>query len=176
MKTSPLFAWLLLGLVALTDACNTTTPAPNTAPEPVATTADETTIQELRVASNAAIARRDSVTPALQYAPDYTIITSRSGEGKGPAFGQRAFYLEFTNKKEAIYERIPEKIRVYDNWKMASEVGRWTGSWVEADGKIQLAGTYMAKWHKLNGQWKIRAEVFVPLTCQGSNACNNRPF
>ena len=144
--------------------------------ETVATTVEEKVIQGLRAASNAAIAARDSVKASVDAAPDYTIITARSFEGKGPALLRRLWYLEFTTKKEVMYVRTPDKIQVYENWNMGSEIGHWTGSWVESDGKLQLEGTYLAKWHKLNGQWKMRSEVFVPTNCKGSIACDKRPF
>ncbi len=144
--------------------------------EPVAVTDEEKAVQGIRVASNSAIAQKDTLKIGSFLSPDFTIITSRSTELKGPENMMRAFATEFANRKDIIYERVPDKIVVYENWKMAAEYGQWTGSWVEPDGKIQLKGSYYAKWHKLNGVWKIRSEVFTPADCNGSAACNNRPF
>jgi ketosteroid isomerase-like protein len=147
-----------------------------TATTQVATTAEEKAVQGLRADYNAAIVQRDSNKIATYFDDDYTIITSRSFEGKGVDLGRHLFYLEFTTKKDVFYDRIADKIIVYENWNMASETGHWVGSWTETDGKVQLEGTYYAKWHKRNGQWKIRTEVFTPTACKGSAACDKRPF
>jgi ketosteroid isomerase-like protein len=144
--------------------------------EEIAANAEAKIIEGLRTQSNLAIAQKDTNKIASFMAPDFTIVSSRSFEGKTREVGRHLFALEFATKKDVIYERIPEKVQVYQNWKMAAEYGRWTGSWIEPDGKIQLEGNYYAKWHKLNGEWKIRVEVFVPLACKGSAACDKRPF
>jgi hypothetical protein len=59
---------------------------------------------------------------------------------------------------------------------MAAENGEWIGRWQEADAEIIIKGTYYAKWHKVNDKWKIRAEIFVPLSCEGSKFCGIKPF
>jgi ketosteroid isomerase-like protein len=144
--------------------------------EAIAANAEAKIIEGLRAQSNLAIAQKDTNKIASFMAPDFTIVSSRSFEGKTREVGRHLFALEYATKKDVIYERIPDKVQVYPNWKMAAEYGHWTGSWIEPDGKIQLEGTYYAKWHKLNGEWKIRVEVFVPLACKGSAACDKRPF
>ena len=58
---------------------------------------------------------------------------------------------------------------------MASERGEWTGRWTEPDGVVQVSGTYLAQWRKVNGTWLIQAEVFVPTSCQGSKYCAAHP-
>jgi hypothetical protein len=58
---------------------------------------------------------------------------------------------------------------------MAAEHGRWTGSWTDPDGTIRLTGSYYAKWRKLDGQWLIESEIFVPETCTGGAYCTRVP-
>ena len=176
MKINFKISFLLPLTLLMYWACTKKEVTPDVTIEPVAITAEEKAVQSLRLACNAAIAQKDSIKIANFCTTDYTIITSRSTEGKGPDFVRNIFNLEFTTKKDVIYERIPDKIRVYENWKMAAEIGHWTGSWTEADGKIQLQGSYYAKWHKVNGEWKMRVEIFTPSDCKGSAACDKRPF
>ena len=58
---------------------------------------------------------------------------------------------------------------------MASERGRWTGSWTDTDGKISIGGSYFAKWRKLNGRWMVESETYVPETCTGGAYCRTIP-
>jgi hypothetical protein len=88
---------------------------------------------------------------------------------------RQSFAQEFKLKPDVVYIRTPVTIQVYENWDMASEIGTWTGQWKEPDGLVKLTGTYYAKWHKLNSVWKIRAEIFTPLTCDGSKLCDQKP-
>ena len=53
--------------------------------------------------------------------------------------------------------------------------GEWTGRWTEPDGVVQVRGTYLAQWRKVNGTWLIQAEVFVPTACTGSTYCAAHP-
>ena len=77
---------------------------------------------------------------------------------------------------DVIYVRTPDVIRVFPEWKMASETGTWVGRWSQDKDKIELSGTYFAKWHKVKGAWLIRAEIFVPLRCTGGKYCDQGPI
>jgi ketosteroid isomerase-like protein len=176
MKKEIKISFLLSLSLLMYWACTKNTVTPDVTPESVAITVEEKAVQKLRLDCNAAIVQKDSIKIASFCTTDYTLITSRSSEGKSPDFSRFAFNSEFTNKLNVVYERIPDKIRVYENWKMAAETGHWTGSWTEPDGKVQLEGSYYAKWHKINGEWKMRVEVFTPGDCKGSAACDKRPF
>jgi hypothetical protein len=83
--------------------------------------------------------------------------------------------VEFKTRKDVLYVRTPMMIEVYAPWNVASEFGRWTGQWQEPDGIVKLSGTYYAKWHKIDGVWKIRAEIFTPLSCSESSFCKQNP-
>jgi len=137
---------------------------------------DEKLIREARQRSNVAIAKQDTTALAEVWTSDYHIISSRNFEISGMENNRHNFALEFASKKELLYVRTTNKVDVFANWKMASEQGTWTGQWEEPDGLVKLTGTYVAKWHKINDQWKIRAEIFIPLSCSGSSFCNKIPF
>jgi ketosteroid isomerase-like protein len=137
---------------------------------------EESAIRTARQQFNDAIARHDSSVVAFFCTDDYTAVSSRNFEIKGAEGERAALAKEFRTKKQVVYIRTPVQIEVFEAWNMASESGQWTGQWEEADGTVKLSGTYYAKWHKVKGTWKIRAEVFTPLTCTGSKFCNQSPL
>ena len=113
---------------------------------------------------------------AETWTSDYHIISSRNFEINGLVNNRHLFAKEFSNKKEILYVRTTNNVEVFTDWNMASENGTWTGQWLEPDGLVKFTGTYFAKWHKVNREWKIRAEIFAPLTCKGSLFCEKKPF
>ena len=136
-------------------------------------TEDENSIRMVRESSNKAIAAHDTTALAKTLTADYHVVTSRNAVSSG----RKAMLDRFAaDAPDVIYVRTSEVIRVFPEWKMASETGTWTGRWAKDGGKIELTGTYFAKWHKVDGQWMIRAEVFVPLTCKGGVYCTNAPI
>ncbi len=137
---------------------------------------DEKLIRQARLKSNDAIAQQDTIALAEVWTNDFHIISSRNFEISGSENNRHNFAKEFASKKELLYVRTTTKVEVFAHWNMASENGTWTGQWLEQDGLVKLSGTYLAKWHKINDQWKIRAEIFVPLTCTGSSFCEKKPF
>jgi ketosteroid isomerase-like protein len=137
---------------------------------------DEELIHQARLKSNDAIARQDTTALAEVWTNDYHLISSRNFEISGMKNNRHYFAKEFASKKKLLYVRTTTKVEVFVNWNMASENGTWTGEWLEPDGLVKLTGTYFAKWHKINNEWKIRAEIFVPLSCTGSSFCKKKPF
>lgn len=137
---------------------------------------DEMLIREARQKSNDAIVQQDTTALGNVWTNDYHIISSRNFEISGMENNRHNFAKEFATKKELLYVRTTNKVEVFANWNMASEQGTWTGQWLEPDGLVKFTGTYFAKWHKINDQWKIRAEIFVPLSCAGSSFCDKKPF
>ncbi len=136
---------------------------------------DEAEIRALRQQFNTAIAQHDSTRIERFCTADYTAISSRNVEIKGIENERQALANEFKTKKEVVYVRTPGQIKVFPTWNMASETGHYTGQWQESDGLVQMSGTYYAKWHKIQGSWRIRVEVFTPLTCTGSKFCDQAP-
>ncbi len=133
---------------------------------------EESQIRERRQISNDAIAAKDTAAMAKVWTPDYHIVSSRNAEASGRRANAIRFADEFAAKPDVIYVRAPEKIKVFIKWNMASELGNWVGHWTENGKLVELKGTYLAKWHKVNGVWMIRAEIFVPLSCIGGSICD----
>lgn len=165
----PVSIWgglILIGLATGWSGCQ---------PGRMAEEGDEHVIRITRDASNKAIAEHDTVALARTLAEDYHVITSRNGEAAGRAAMLERFKDDFSTRPDIIYIRTADQVDVFAEWKMAAESGTWVGHWTENGERVELTGRYFAKWHKIKGQWMIRAEIFVPLTCAGNEFCKKAP-
>lgn len=136
---------------------------------------DERAIRQRRAASNAAIARHDTGGIGAAMAEDVIVVTSASVKRVGRAANMTSFADQFRTRPDVVYERTPTDVRIYGPWGMASETGRWVGSWTDTDGKIQIGGIYFAKWRLRNGSWLIESETYVPERCSGGAYCRTIP-
>lgn len=136
---------------------------------------DERTIRQLRASSNAAIARHDTGGIGAILAADVIVVTSNSVHAIGRATNLQRFADQFRARPDVVYERAPDEVRVFAPWGMASERGRWTGSWTDPDGKVRIGGSYFAKWRRINGTWLVESETYVPETCTGAAYCRTAP-
>jgi ketosteroid isomerase-like protein len=136
---------------------------------------DEQVIRDVRARSNAAIAAHDVAGIARPWLNDVHVVTSTSVQGAGSQINQQRMAAQFKNRPDTIYVRTPATIDVYAPWEVASERGTWVGRWTEPDGKLEIGGTYLAQWRKVNGEWLIQAELYVPTHCRGSKYCSQRP-
>lgn len=143
--------------------------------KPMPADVDVESIRKTREASNMAIARQDTAALASTWMDNFLLISSRDSQVDGRDQNARLFAQEFRTKDEVIYVRTPAEIKVMPGWEMASEYGNWIGRWKDGDDKIEIGGNYFAKWHKVDGRWLLRAEVFVPLHCQGGPYCKEKP-
>jgi len=139
-------------------------PAPTTAQE----VPDERRIRALRADFNAAIARHDLAAIAAFLEPGFRVSTS-SGEFRNSAQEMLdAFSSRFTQTPDATYVRTPSTIDVSGNGLLAFESGQWVGTWTEVAGPYRMTGRYSAYWRKQDGRWRLHAELYVPLGCEGS--------
>ena len=136
---------------------------------------DEQQIRARRESSNAAIERHDPAGIGAVLASNVIVVTSNSVHREGRDANVESFAEQFRSRPGVIYRRTPDEVRVFAPWLMAAERGRWTGSWTDADGKIQLAGSYYAKWRKVDGQWFVESETYTPDTCTGGAYCTRVP-
>ncbi len=151
-------------------------------PGPLWSPADDTTggpdaraIRQRRESSNAAIARHDIGGFAAILAPGVTIVTSNSVHSTGREDYVTRMDDQFRSRPDVVYRRTPTDVRVFAPWQMASEQGTWSGSWTEPDGKVQVGGSYMAKWRKQGADWVVESETYVPERCTGSAYCSRSP-
>ena len=139
------------------------------------TGADERLIREARARSNAAIAAHDPAAIARVWMDDVHVTSSTSAQANGRTANQERMAQQFARRPDTIYVRTPAAIDVYAAWAVAAERGEWTGRWTEPDGVMEIGGTYLVQWRKIDGQWLIQSELYVPTRCKGSSYCASRP-
>lgn len=139
------------------------------------TPSDERIIRESRARSNAAIARHDLAGIARFWMDDIHITTSTSAQASGRAPNQERMAQQFQRRTDTTYLRTPSAVDVFPAWAVASERGEWVGSWTEPDGKVEIGGTYLAQWRKIDGKWLIQSELYVPTRCKGAKYCTQHP-
>jgi ketosteroid isomerase-like protein len=121
-------------------------------------------IRAARAAINEAIDRRDSEGIAAFFLPTYHVVTARSMHRDGKEQSRRGWADMFERDKTATYGRTPDEIYVNEEWGMAEEHGRWSGTVNAIDGLLEVSGVYAAKWHFTAEGWLLEAEIFTPLT------------
>jgi ketosteroid isomerase-like protein len=136
---------------------------------------DERLIRETRARSNTAIAAHDLDGIAGAWMPDVHVVSSTSAQTAGSQDNRRRMAQQFKTRPDTIYVRTPATVQVFSSWNVASERGEWIGRWTEPDGKLEIGGTYQAQWRKIDGSWRIQAELYVPTHCRGSKYCQQRP-
>lgn len=142
---------------------------------PTAMSPDEKAIREARAFFNKAIAEHDTALIDETWLDNFTVISSRDHTAEGKPANRQLFVNDFASKPDVIYIRTPKEISIMPQWGMASETGTWEGRWTEGSNKIEIGGTYYAKWHKTEGKWLLRIEVYTPTHCEGGPYCDNRP-
>jgi ketosteroid isomerase-like protein len=132
-------------------------------------------VRAARATSNAAIAARDTITLASLVTPSYHSVSSRNAHSAGRSGEGERWRQQFTAHPDVSYVRTPVTVRLFAPWQMAEETGTWVGRWTEADGRVEIRGSYVAKWRRIDGAWLLEAEVFTPTSCRGSAYCRTSP-
>ncbi len=132
---------------------------------------DEEMIREARARSNRAIAAHDLPGIAAAWMDDVHIVSSTSAHATGRDPNLQRMAQQFARRPDTVYVRQPTAVDVYPPWNVAAERGEWVGRWIEPDGALEIGGTYLAQWRKVDGRWLIQAELFVPIRCHGSRYC-----
>src|SRR3954453_19156028 len=120
---------------------------------------DEQMIRAARARSNAAIAAHDPLAIAQTWMDDVHVTTSTSAQASGRAANQERMSEQFARRPDTVYVRTPTTIEVYLPWAVASERGDWVGRWTEADGAVEIGGSYQVQWRKVDGRWLIQSEL-----------------
>jgi ketosteroid isomerase-like protein len=136
---------------------------------------DDELIRAARTRSNQAIVAHDLAGIASVWMDDVHVVSSTSAQTAGRTQNLQRMAGQFGNRPDTIYIRRTTAIDVYPAWAVAAERGEWTGRWTEPDGALEIAGSYLAQWRKVDGRWLIQAELFVPTRCTGSRYCRGRP-
>ncbi len=137
--------------------------------------ADMASIWQLRNESNIALRGRQLDKFAAFFTDDVIVVGGAGGATSGKAELRARIAQAFGDKSFVTYVRTPATVRVAtaaDSGLRAAEQGRWTGTWRDSRGETRWSGDYMAQWVKTPAGWRIRAEVYVSLTCLGP-ACRD---
>lgn len=180
---SMLFIVLLLSLSLATTSCEKdeldmeeepgiTTPCEE---ELILDSSDQQLIFNARTTNNMALADQDAAGLAAIYKDDFFILTSTNGLFTGKEEVQGIYQSVFDGRTNVLFVRTPTKITVNTDWNMASEIGQWVGTWEVEEEMIEVGGDYYAKWHKIDGNWLLRSEVYTQFDCSGEVVCSNKP-
>ncbi len=132
-------------------------------------------ISAARARSNTAIAAHDTAAIAREWMPDVHVVASTGAQAAGADANVNSMAAAFARRPDTKWVRATTRILVFDAWQVASEEGEWTGTWTDPDGPVRITGTYLAQWRNTNGTWRIQAEVFVPVSCDGGAYCRQHP-
>ena len=132
---------------------------------------DAAAVRSQRQAFNQAIADQDDEVIAAVLAEDVILVTGTDSDLFDDRDAQVAIWKDdFLLDDRAIYVRTTKCVRVSGVYPVALELGAWRGERID-DAASVAAGSYSAKWRKVEGQWLLEAEIFSTETCSGS-FCN----
>jgi uncharacterized protein DUF4440 len=144
-----------------------------TIPPSLASDPDEAAIRAARSRLNEALSKQQ-LTPMNEELVENVSVTGPVWRTVGRDQLLQAYTRLLSRRPDLVWIREPQAVRINASWLLASESGEWRESWREGGVVTELRGSYLALWRKVNGRWLLDAEVFVPLSCTGSNYCNPR--
>lgn len=120
---------------------------------------EEELIRKARQSSNEAIVRRDVEGISKFWLDDYVVVRGSGTIEQGKAANKTAWEKIFKETPQTYFERIPSEIVISkSNPNLAWESGEWKGYNTYSKG-----GRYSAQWKKIDGEWKLQAELFVAI-------------
>ena len=119
----------------------------------------EDAIRARRKLTNKLIAAHDAPRLRPFFAPDVKLIVGDGGLILGVDAVIEAFAGQFTDPAFGTYIRETARVDPDAAAARAAESGRWTARWTGSE----MAGTYLAVWRKVTGQWVIESELYVTL-------------
>jgi len=128
-----------------------------------------------RQAFNQAIAGKDLAGIEQILHQNVLLVTGTNSDIYSGAEAQLAIWREdFTDPDRAVYVRTPRCIRVSTIAPVALEYGSWRGERSTREGEF-AAGSYAAKWRKLDGGWRLESEIFATEACGGGFCPARKP-
>lgn len=128
---------------------------------------ERTAIYALRAANNRAIERRDLAAILSTLTPDSVFFGGGGDVESGIDAIRAGWTQEFARPGFVRYVRTSVQIDVGDGGARAAESGTWLGVFNRTGGEARPRGTYLTHWIKSAGQWRMRAEMYVTLGCDG---------
>jgi ketosteroid isomerase-like protein len=133
----------------------------------------ESQIRDARKGFDDAIARRDFSALSSFATPDLQ-ETGPSLRSTGLATLQASAKSLVARRPDLDMRFESDRIEVNETWDVASEQGHWRERWIEKGSPVDLRGSYLAMWKRINGQWFLEACLFVPLVCKGEKYCDGK--
>ncbi len=137
----------------------------------LAESVDAAAIRAARTEQTQALADQDPERVASFWTDDITIRRALGQIVDGKEAARAIIEPTGDPATRIIFQRVAGDIEVSPNWPLAYEEGTWTGHIGSASGPEVIGGRYGAQWVKRDGEWLIRSEVFVALTCADA-ACD----
>ncbi|HEU4830468.1 MAG TPA: DUF4440 domain-containing protein [Gemmatimonadales bacterium] len=148
-----------LGPIALASAiaCSSAT---TTAGTPATSRAgDEAAIRALDDSIVAAMQARDAAAVSAYYAPDAQLLPPNRRSAMGPQAIRAAWAGDFSLPNiDLTFE--PRRIDVAASGDLASDIGTYRVSLDGPAGPVSDTGKYVVVWRKVNGEWKIAADMW----------------
>ena len=123
--------------------------------------ADENLIRDADQQYNAAVVRRDLDKIMSFYAADAVSMSP----GDAPEHGAdaiRAAWKRLLETPDFGLRIVPQKIDVARSGEIAIELGYTDVKGTLPNGRLDAKANYVVGWRKIDGQWKITHETFVP--------------
>ena len=135
--------------------------------------ASEAQIRDARKQYDAAIAGRDFAALSKLTTAEVQMIGAVS-RSSGIASLQEALKRLVEKRPDVALKCDVEAIEVNETWNVAAERGRWRETWTEKDSPVDLRGSYLAMWKRIDGKWLLDAWLFVPQSCKGDSYCQGK--
>lgn len=122
-------------------------------------TAPQDAICARRRLTNKLIAAHEAARLRPFFAPDVKVVVGSGDLILGIQSLLEAFAAQFAEAGFITYLRETESVELDASGGRAAESGRWVGRWE----RREMAGTYLAAWRKVTGQWLIESELYITL-------------
>lgn len=148
-----------LALIALGSASGCSSATSTAATNSTSRAGDEAAIRALDDSIVAAMQARDAGSITAYYAPNGQLFPPNRGVATGSQAIQASWAEDFALPNiDLSFE--PRRIEVAASGDMASDVGTYRVSLDGPDGRISDTGKYVVVWQKVNGEWKIMADIW----------------
>lgn len=134
--------------------------------------ADEATIRSARNELNTALKRRDLAVTGKYWLPDAHTTGGGGSLWVGRDKNIEGFSKIFSDPNFVSGCRTPDHVEVATGGpNEAAEMGVWEWRSRDKGQELIYRGRYLVMWQKLNGQWRIRSELYATTGCSGGNSC-----
>jgi ketosteroid isomerase-like protein len=145
--------------------------SPEPAQQPVDLAADADAIRQASMAWLEAVRAKDYAAAAANFASDGVVYHEHAEPSVGPAAVQARAEAEWARMPNAQMSWTVDNVVVAQAADMALEQGTWTFS---NEGE-QDTGKYITVWKKVDGAWKVAADMGVSTTPEPADSAAATP-